>query len=68
MHRNHGFPGGGVEKPSNVLGFKDTPTYTSGQTLNYHIEVGFYTGNYNLNYSAQNGQLKSTIYVYEMGA
>ena len=51
-----------------VLGFKDTPTYTSGQTLNYHIEVGFYTGNYNLNYSAQNGQLKSTIYVYEMGA
>tara|TARA_A100001035_G_scaffold177730_1_gene141100 strand:- start:330 stop:1058 length:729 start_codon:yes stop_codon:yes gene_type:complete len=51
-----------------VLGYKDTPTYTSGQTLNYHVEVGFYTGNYNLNYSAQNGELKSTIYVYEMGA
>ena len=51
-----------------VLGYKDTPSYSAGQTLNYHIEVGFYTGNYNLNYSAQNGQLKSTIYVYEMGA
>ena len=51
-----------------VLGYKDTPSYSSGQTLNYHIEVGFYTGNYALNYSAQNGNLKSTIYVYEMGA
>ena len=51
-----------------VLGYKDTPSYSSGQTLNYHVEVGFYTGNYALNYSAQNGNLKSTIYVYEMGA
>ena len=51
-----------------VLGYLDSPSYSSGQTLNYHIEVGFYTGNYNLNYSAQNGQLKSTIFVYEMGA
>lgn len=51
-----------------VLGYEDTPSYSSGQTLNYHVEVGFYTGNYNLNYSAQNGSLKSTIYVYEMGA
>ena len=51
-----------------VLGYYDSPSYSSGQTLNYHIEVGFYTGNYALNYSAQNGQLKSTIYVYEMGA
>ena len=51
-----------------VLGYLDSPSYSSGQTLNYHIEVGFYTGNYALNYSAQNGQLKSTIYVYEMGA
>ena len=51
-----------------VLGYYDSPSYSSGQTLNYHVEVGFYTGNYNLNYSAQNGQLKSTIYVYEMGA
>ena len=51
-----------------VLGYLDNPSYSAGQTLNYHIEVGFYTGNYNLNYSAQNGQLKSTIFVYEMGA
>ena len=51
-----------------VLGYLDSPSYSSGQTLNYHIEVGFYTGNYNLNYRAQNGQLKSTIFVYEMGA
>ena len=51
-----------------VLGYYDSPSYSSGQTLNYHIEVGFYTGNYNLNYSAQNGQLKSTIFVYEIGA
>ena len=51
-----------------VLGYTDTPSYSSGQTINYHIEVGFYTGNYNLNYSAQNHQLKSTIFVYEMGA
>ena len=51
-----------------VLGYLDSPSYSSGQTLNYHIEVWFYTGNYALNYSAQNGQLKSTIYVYEMGA
>ena len=51
-----------------VLGYLDSPSYSSGQTLNYHIEVGFYTGNYNLNYSAQNGNLKSTIFVYEMGA
>jgi len=51
-----------------VLGYLDNPSYSSGQTLNYHIEVGFYTGNYNLNYSAQNHQLKSTIFVYEMGA
>ena len=50
------------------LGYKDTPTYTSGQTLNYHIEVGFYTGNYNLNYIAQVGQAKSSIFVYEFGA
>ena len=46
----------------------DNPSYSSGQTLNYHMEVGFYTGNYNLNYRAQNGQLKSQILVYEMGA
>ena len=51
-----------------ALAHYDNPSYSAGQTLNYHIEVGFYTGNYNLNYSAQNGQLKSTIYVYEMGA
>ena len=51
-----------------VLGYLDSPSYSAGQTLNYHIEVGFYTGNYNLNYVAQNGQLKSTIFVYEMGA
>jgi len=51
-----------------VLGYTDTPSYSAGQTLNYHIEVGFYTGNYALSYSAQNGQLKSTIFVYEMGA
>ena len=46
----------------------DNPSYSSGQTLNYHMEVGFYTGNYNLNYRAQNGSLKSQILVYEMGA
>ena len=51
-----------------VLGYTDTPSYSSGQTLNYHVEVGFYTANYSLSYSAQNGQLKSTIFVYEMGA
>ena len=51
-----------------VLVYLDSTSYSSGQTLNYHVEVGFYTGNYNLNYSAQNGQLKSTIFVYEMGA
>ena len=52
----------------NVLGYYDIPSYSSGQTLNYHVEVGFYTANYSLSYSAQNGQLKSTIFVYEMGA
>jgi len=51
-----------------VLGYTDTPSYSAGQTLNYHVEVGFYTANYSLSYSAQNGQLKSTIFVYEMGA
>ena len=52
----------------NVLGYYDIPSYSSGQTINYHIEVGFYTGNYNLNYIAQVGQNKSQILVYEMGA
>ena len=50
------------------LGYKDTPSYSAGQTINYHIEVGFYTGNYALNYIAQVGQQKSSIFVYEFGA
>ena len=50
-----------------VLGYKDTPTYTAGQTINYHIEVGFYTGNYSLNFRAQEGSHPSRIFVYEMG-
>ena len=50
------------------LGYKDTPSYSAGQTINYHIEVGFYTGNYALNYIAQVGQSKSSIFVYEFGA
>ncbi len=51
-----------------ALAHYDNPSYSAGQTLNYHIEVGFYTGNYNLNYIAQVGQNKSQILVYEMGA
>tara|TARA_R100001443_G_scaffold31146_3_gene45128 strand:- start:114 stop:656 length:543 start_codon:yes stop_codon:yes gene_type:complete len=50
------------------LGWKDTPSYSAGQTLNYHIEAGFYTGNYSLQYKAQEGDLLSTIFVYELGA
>ena len=50
------------------LGYKDTPSYSAGQTINYHIEVGFYTGNYALNYIAQVGEQKSSIFVYEFGA
>tara|TARA_B100002019_G_scaffold274906_1_gene272294 strand:+ start:70 stop:711 length:642 start_codon:yes stop_codon:yes gene_type:complete len=50
------------------LGHKDTPSYSAGQTINYHIEAGFYTANYSLQYKAQEGQLSSTIFVYEMGA
>jgi hypothetical protein len=50
------------------LGWKDTPSYSAGQTLNYHIECGFYTGNYGLQYKAQEGDLLSTIFVYEVGA
>ena len=50
------------------LGYKDTPSYSAGQTINYHIECGFYTGNYGLNYIAQVGQAKSSIFVYEFGA
>jgi len=51
------------------LGYKDTPSYSSGQTINYHMEVGFYTGNYNLSYRAQEGSnMGSSIFVYELGA
>ena len=50
------------------LTYKDSPTYTAGQTINYHIEVGFYTGNYSLNFRAQEGSHPSRIFVYEMGA
>ena len=50
------------------LTYKDSPTYTSGQTINYHIEVGFYTGNYSLNFRAQTSNHPSRIFVYEMGA
>jgi hypothetical protein len=50
------------------LGWKDTPSYSAGQTLNYHIEAGFYTANYSLQYKAQEGDLLSTIFVYEIGA
>ena len=49
------------------LTYKDSPTYTAGQTINYHIEVGFYTGNYSLNFRAQEGSHPSRIFVYEMG-
>ena len=48
--------------------FKDTPSYTAGQTLNYHLEVGFYTGNYSLSFNAQEGSNPSNIFVFEMGA
>ena len=51
-----------------ALAHYDNPTYSAGQTINYHIEVGFYTGNYGLNYNAQVGQNKSQILVYEFGA
>ena len=51
-----------------ALAHYDNPSYTSGQTINYHIECGFYTGNYGLNYIAQVGQAKSSIFVYEFGA
>ena len=50
------------------LGFKDTPSYSAGQTLNYHIEVGFYTGNYSLSFRAQANDTPSQIFVYELGA
>jgi len=50
------------------LTYKDSPTYTAGQTINYHIEVGFYTGNYSLNFRAQESSHPSRIFVYEMGA
>ena len=50
------------------LTYKDSPTYTAGQTINYHIEVGFYTGNYSLNFRAQTSNHPSRIFVYEMGA
>ena len=50
------------------LGYKDTPSYSAGQTLNYHIEVGFYTGNYALAFRAQTNSTPSQIFVYEMGA
>ena len=50
------------------LTYKDSPTYTAGQTINYHIEVGFYTGNYSLNFRAQTSSHPSRIFVYEMGA
>ena len=50
------------------LGYKDTPSYSAGQTLNYHIEVGFYTGNYSLSFRAQANSTPSQIFVYELGA
>ena len=50
------------------LGYKDTPSYSAGQTLNYHVEVGFYTGNYQLGFRAQASSHPSEIFVYEMGA
>ena len=50
------------------IAFKDTPTYSAGQTLNYHVEAGFYTGNYSLSFRAQANSTPSQIFVYEMGA
>jgi len=50
------------------LGYKDTPSYSAGQTLNYHVEVGFYTGNYQLKFRAQASNHPSQIFVYEIGA
>ena len=48
--------------------YKDTPSYSAGQTLNYHMEVGFYTGNYSLNFKAQDNNTASRIFVHEIGA
>ena len=48
--------------------YKDTPSYSAGQTLNYHMEVGFYTGNYSLNFKAQDNSHPSRIFVHEIGA
>ena len=48
--------------------YKDSPTYSAGQTLNYHMEVGFYTGNYALNFKAQDNSVASRIFVHEIGA
>ena len=48
--------------------YKDTPSYSAGQTLNYHLEVGFYTGNYSLNFKAQDNSHPSRIFVHEIGA
>ena len=50
------------------IAFKDTPSYSAGQTLNYHVEAGFYTGNYSLSFRAQSNSTPSQIFVYEMGA
>jgi len=51
-----------------LIGYKDNPSYSAGQTINYHIEVGFYTGNYALNFRAQANSVTSQIFVYELGA
>ena len=48
--------------------YKDTPSYSAGQTINYHMEVGFYTGNYSLNFKAQDNSTASRIFVHEIGA
>ena len=48
--------------------YKDTPSYSAGQTLNYHMEVGYYTGNYSLNFKAQDNNVASRIFVHEIGA
>ena len=48
--------------------YKDTPSYSAGQTLNYHLEVGYYTGNYSLNFKAQDNNVASRIFVHEIGA
>ena len=50
------------------IAFKDTPSYSAGQTLNYHVEAGFYTGNYSLSFRAQSNGTPSQIFVYELGA